>query len=114
NDAGALVEQRIGDLGQSLASLTDQERHDLGLDGVGQSGVVINDASGVTALVQNITNSGLTSVIYNTASRPDLRQQIDVTITLPNFDAMQKAVNDDLIGLHLHDDIGAALAAAGG
>ncbi|MGE3303035.1 MAG: hypothetical protein AB7M12_07950 [Hyphomonadaceae bacterium] len=111
---GASVQQTIGALGRSLDALTPAERQALGLDGVDGHGVVIADASGVTALVQNIANGGLQSIILNSASGRDLSQQVDVTITLPGFEAMQRLIGDELVGLHLHDDIARVLTGLGG
>ncbi|MEJ0061071.1 MAG: hypothetical protein WDM79_16505 [Terricaulis sp.] len=106
SEAGILVEETFGNLGQTLESLTPEERSALGLDAfAGAGGVVINDETGVTALVHNVTEGALQNVILNTASGRNLSQAVDVTITLPGFEAVQGMLSDELLGLRLDADL---------
>jgi hypothetical protein len=73
--------------------------------------VVIRDASGVTALVQGLSQSGLQNLILNTASGRDLRQEIELTITLPGFAAVQEMIGQELLGMRIGDDLNAMLVA---
>lgn len=112
-DAGQFVEQTIGEVGQSIDALTPGQRAELGLAGLENGGgVVINGADGVTALVHNVTTGALQNIIVNTAAGRDLRQDIDLTLTLPGFEAMQDALLLERIGIRLDADLNNALIGA--
>jgi len=105
-DTGQLVSQTIGAIGQSLDQLTPALRAELGIDGLaGANGVVISDADGVTALVHNVTEGALQNIILNTAAGRDLRQDVDVTLTLPGFEAVQASMLLERIGIRLDEDM---------
>lgn len=112
-DTGKLMEQTIGAIGQSLDTLTPEQRSQLGIDALGNaSGVVINDSDGVTALVHNVTNGTLQNIILNTASGHDLRQEVNLTLTLPGFEHVQAGLLLERIDIRLHEDLrGAGLGA---
>lgn len=103
-DAGAMVDQTIGAIGENLNDMTPEQRASLGLEGY-TGGVVIEDAAGVTALVHNVTNGALQNIIINEASGRDLRQDIAVTLTLPNFEAMQGQFALQQLGLNIDRDL---------
>jgi len=110
-DNGLLIDHQLGELGQALSALSDADRAELGLAHVnGSSGVVIRDASGVTALVQGLSQSGLQNLIFNTASGRDLRQEIELTITLPGFSSVQEMIGQELLGMRIGDDLNAMIA----
>lgn len=105
-DAGAIVEQTMADVGQRLEDLSPEQREALGVDGLqGASGIVINDESGMTALVHNIAEGALQNIIINSATGRDLKQDIDVTLTLPGFDAIQDSLVLERFGMRLADDL---------
>lgn len=105
-DTGQMVSDTIGAIGQSLSDLTPEQRAALAIDGLeGANGVVINDAEGVTALVHNITDGALQNIIVNTATGRDLRQEVDLTLTLPGFEAIQQDLLLERIGLRLDADM---------
>lgn len=106
NDAGAMVEQTVGAVGQSIADMTDEQLAALGLSGLaGTSGVVISDDAGVTALAHNIADGAIQNIIVNNASGRDLGQDFDVAVELPGFDAIQDSFKSELFGIHLVDEI---------
>ncbi|HRP12603.1 MAG TPA: hypothetical protein PLK37_16380, partial [Terricaulis sp.] len=106
SDNSQLVEQTIGALGQSLDALSPEQRAQLGLSGLGDAGgVVIADADGVTALVHNVTDGALQNIIVNTATGRSLSQEVDVTLTLPGFEAVQGALLLERIGIRLDEDM---------
>jgi hypothetical protein len=110
-DAGAVVNQIIGSVGQSIDSLPPHARTILGIEGVDSAnGVVIADADGVTALMHNITDGALQNIIVNNANGRDLRQNINVTLTLPNFDAMQSRFDLERLGFQINADMQNVLA----
>lgn len=105
-DAGAVVESTIGALGRQLSTMSEPERAELGLGGLdGLGGVLVSDAAGVTAMVHNLTNGALQNIIINDASGRDLRQEIDVTLTLPGFEVVQAGLILERIGLRLDQDL---------
>jgi hypothetical protein len=105
-DAGAVVEETVGSVGQNIDDLTDEARAALGIDGLeGANGIVIDDEAGITALVHNVTNGALQGIIINNATGRDLRQDIDITLTAPGFDLVQSALITELVGIRLDDDL---------
>jgi hypothetical protein len=105
-DMGAVIQETLSGAGQSLRELTPEARDALGVGDLDDAnGVVINDQAGVTALIHNITDGALQNIIINSASDRDLRQEIDVTLTLPGFDAIQDALTLERFGMHLTDDM---------
>ena len=105
-DVGAFVEQTVGNVGQNIANMSPEQLTAMGLDGLGNvGGVVIDDESGVTALVHNITEGSLQNIIINNATGRDLAQEIDVTLTLPGFELVQNALAVEMFGIHLSDDM---------
>lgn len=107
-DAGALVTEAIGSLGQRIEAMTPEQRAALGLEGL-TGGVVIDDADGVTALAHNISKGSLQNIIVNSASGRDLTQTVDVTITLPSFEMVQQAFDVERFGLRVDADFRHAL-----
>jgi hypothetical protein len=106
-DAGTVVDQTMGSIGQDITEMTPQQRASLGLDGL-TGGVAIDDAEGVTALVHNVTDGALQNIIINNADGRHLRQDIAVTLALPNFEAMQQVLALQQLGLHIDRDLRAA------
>jgi hypothetical protein len=112
-DAGAVVQETLGNLGQTIDSLTPEQRAQLGIGDV-TGGVVIADGSGVTALVHNVTEGALQNVILNTASGRDISQHVDVTLTLPGFEDVQKQLGTELFGMRINEDFAHMAATAPG
>ncbi len=113
-DSGAVVQRTYGSLGQRIEDLPASARSVLGIEGLEDAGgVVILDSDGVTALMHNITDGALQNIIVNNANGRNLRQEVDVTLTLPNFEAMQGMFDIQRLGLKLDGDLTAALGAAG-
>jgi len=114
-DVGAIVEETVGELGQDLASMTPEQLTALGLDGLETaSGVVIEDEAGVTALVHNVADGALQNIIINSATGRDLSQHVDVTLELPGFEAIQRSLLVESLGIRLSDDMTPFLADPGG
>jgi len=106
SDAGQTVQQEIGNAGQQIQNLTPDALNALGLKGVaGSTGVVINDANGVTALIHNVTDGALQNIIVNSASNRDLRQDIDITLVMPGFTPAQDAIGLQQFGMRLNSDM---------
>lgn len=105
-DVGAMVSQTIGAAGQNIADLTQQQRDALGIGDLDNAGgVVITDASGVTALVHNVADGALQNILINSATGRDITQDVDVTLSLPGFELIQNALELERFGLHLNQDM---------
>jgi hypothetical protein len=105
-DAGAIVDQTMSNIGQNIDDMSPEAREALGLDGLdGGGGVVIQDEQGVTAFVHNVTESSLQNIIVNSATGHDLGQDIDVTLTLPGFEAIQGSLLLERFGLRIDEDL---------
>jgi hypothetical protein len=113
-DAGAVVEQTMADVGESLSEMSPEELEALGLNGLeGAGGVVIDDEDGLTALVHNVADGALQNIIVNTATGRDVTQDIDVTLTLPGFDFIQSSLILERFGMRLEDDLRGVLVGWG-
>jgi len=105
-DAGTIVDQTIANVGENIQDMTEDQRNALGLGGLDNAaGVVIQDESGVTALVHNVTNGALQNIIVNTATGRDLAQNIDVTLDLPGFEAIQNSLTTELFAMRTIADL---------
>jgi len=105
-DTGALVQQTLNAVGQSLADLDPEELAELGIeDSDNAAGVVIESESGVTAFVHNIADGALQNILINTATGQDIEQNIDVTLTLPGFEYIQSQLALETFGLRIADDL---------
>src|SRR5262249_9361252 len=110
-DAGAFTTQTVGSLGQSLSSLTPEQRNNLGLSGLaGMEGVVIADDSGVTALVHNVSDGSLQNILVNNASGRDLTQTVNLTLDLKDFQATQSMLDLQHLGMRIDADMRDQLA----
>ena len=111
-DVGAMVDQTIGDAGENIADMTPAQRAALGIGDLGGAGgVVIADASGVTALIQNVANGSLQNIVINGATGRDISQNVDVTLTLPGFETIQNSLQVDQMALRINEDMTAAMLA---
>ena len=105
-DAGSIVEQTMQNAGQTLGSLTSEQLAALGLAAFeGMSGIVINGEGGITAFVHNITDGTLQNILVNTASGQDIEQDVDITLTLPGFEAIQNGFAMERFGMLIGDDL---------
>ena len=106
-DAGAIVNQTIADVGSSIDDMSDEQLDALGLGGLGEdaAGIVIEDESGVTALVHNVTEGALQNIIVNSATGRDITQDIDITLDLPGFEFIQGELTVEHFGFRLQDDM---------
>lgn len=114
-DMGQFVEQTVGEIGQRIDALSPEQRAELGVSEMENAGgVVISDADGVTALVHNVTEGALQNIILNTATGRDLRQEVDVTLELPGFEAIQDSLILERFGIRIDDDMRSVVFGAGG
>jgi hypothetical protein len=103
--SGALIEQTMSDLGYSFENLTQEQRAQLGLEGVnGAHGLVLEDDTGITALIHNVSADALQNIVVNTASDRDINQEFAVTLVLPGFEAVQADYNLAHFGMSIDRD----------
>jgi hypothetical protein len=62
----------------------------------GQSGVVVGDPTGVTTALHSVTREQILGVIFTTASNQQIRQEINVEVTVANFGRFQDAARSAL------------------
>ncbi|MGH7027299.1 hypothetical protein [Brevundimonas sp.] len=71
----------------------------------GSSGLVLTDANGSTALIHNVMNGQLQNMVLNAANNRDIHQDMQVMLTLPNFDAMQRDFSLSRLGSQISGDL---------
>ena len=76
------------------------------------SGLLLSDSSGVTALAHNLQGGNIQNLILNTASGRDLRQEIEITLSLPDLPSMQRSYGIDRLGSQIGQDMNAATLGA--
>lgn len=108
SEAGAVIERSYGQVGQPLNELANDAQSQLNLPGLstGGSGIVLSDGQGATALIHRVIDGAFQNFVINDASGRDIRQEIELTITLPGFEASQDIINLDRLGLRIGDEIG--------
>jgi hypothetical protein len=105
-DAGAIVDQTMANVGVTLSEMPDEAKQALGLGGMENAGgLVIQDEAGVTAIVHNVAESSIQNIIINSATGRDIVQDIDVTLELPGFEAIQSALTTERFGIYITDDM---------
>ena len=57
----------------------------------GQVGVVVEDPSGLTTAIHSVTQEQILGAIFTTASNQQIRQEINVQVTIANFGRFQDA-----------------------
>jgi len=58
--------------------------------------------------VHHVADGSLLNIVTNTDSDRLIRQETDITLTLPGFEQVQANMAKDLFGLHLGDDVATA------
>lgn len=70
-----------------------------GLDGA--QGVTLNDRKGVTSVLHQATRERITSFVVNSASGRDIRQDLDISVTVRKFVEFQKATRQAIMNSRL-------------
>lgn len=78
----------------------------------GADGVVVAGDGGTTTLVHNIAPGQLQNLILNSASNRSLRQEIEVSLTLPDLAAMQRGFSLQQFTGRIGGEMGLATARA--
>lgn len=76
----------------------------------GGAGLEIRDATGVTTVSNGLLSGQLRSVITNTGNDRDVRQNVDVQLTLPGFDMIQRNIDVARLASSLNAEVGLALS----
>ena len=93
---GALVEDMSALVGGPLPEF----------DGFGLS---ITDASGTTLVGHRLLAGELQGFIINTGDNRNIRQEMDVTLTLPGFELTQRDMMTDRLGFRIDMDVAGGL-----
>ena len=80
------------------------------IDGFGLS---ITDASGTTIVGHRLLEGEIQGFILNSADNRDVRQDLDVTLTLPGFEATQRDMMTGRLGFRINTDMADALTRSG-
>lgn len=105
-DAGAILRQTLLANGESLSSLTSDQRAALGLNGFsGLDGVVIQGQGGGTAFIHNAATGTLQNIVVNTADGREITQTIDISLQLPGFDLVQQSMMLEHFGMQISEDL---------
>jgi len=69
-------------------------------------GVAINDSNGFSAALHRITQNQILGVIVNAADGRNLRQELDIEITVANFGGFQQSIRSAIMNGRLVNGIG--------
>jgi hypothetical protein len=105
---GAVATHVVGDPYSVAAQAAQQAATKLSA-----GGLAVTDKSGATQIFQGAEGNSLRNLVVTSASNTDFLQDIQVTITLPGFEAMQGGFQLDQIGIRLGAEVGDLLASAG-
>ena len=72
-------------------------------------GLSIMDATGVTLVGHRLLDGELQGFIINTGDNRNIRQELDVTLTLPGFEAIQRDMVTDRLGFRIDMDVADSL-----
>jgi hypothetical protein len=75
-------------------------------------GLSITDATGTTLVGHRLLDGELQGFIINTGDNRDIRQEMDITLTLPGFDAIQRDMLTDRLGFRINADVADGLVRA--
>ena len=64
----------------------------------GKTGVVVDDPTGITTALHSVTREQILGVVLTTASNQQIRQEINVEVTVANFGRFQEAARSALFG----------------
>ena len=76
------------------------------------SGLFVPGANGGTAVLHDLGDGRIASVIANTADNRDIRQETVINLSIPDFAAYQTDVATQQAQLRIHDTVGRALETA--
>lgn len=82
---------------------------DLGAISGGNALVLAGENGGGTAILHNISETGLSNILLNTANNQDIRIETDITLVMPGLEAFQRDILSQNLQLDLFDAIGNAL-----
>ncbi|MFC3077619.1 hypothetical protein ACFODL_05915 [Phenylobacterium terrae] len=78
----------------------------------GNAMVLAGEDGGGTAILHNISETGLSNILLNTANNQDIRIETDITLVMPGLEAFQQDILSQNLQLDLFDAIGNALTNA--
>jgi len=84
------------------------------LAGIGGIGLDLSDATGTTLVGHRLVDGQIQGFIVNSGNNRDIGQDIQVNLTLPGFDMVQKNMLAGQLGMRIDMDMAAGLVGANG
>ncbi len=78
----------------------------------GWRGIVSPGDGGATAALHDLSQNSISSLIVNTASNRNIRQETEITLNIPEFADLQSGIMAEQAGLRMQDAVGAAITNA--
>jgi hypothetical protein len=85
---------------QDLSTLTSAA-----LPGTGGWGLDLSDASGMTLVGHRLLDGELQGFILNSGDNRSIHQSLEITLTLPGFDSVQRSILDGRLGMAIGMDV---------
>lgn len=85
----------------------------MALPGLNGFGLDLSDASGTTLVGHRLLDGELQGFIINSGDNRNIRQDLEISLTLPGFDQVQRNMLDARLGMHIGLDMADGLMRAG-
>ncbi len=82
------------------------------LGGAPGTGLYVPGVNGGTVVLHGLDSNQISGLIFNTADNRDIRQEVNVTLNVPDLTQFQKDVVGQQLDMRLQDTIGRALEGA--
>lgn len=84
------------------------------LPGLNGWGLDLSDASGMTLVGHRLMGGELQGFILNAGDNRNISQDMEITLTLPGFDAIQRDILTDRLGMRIDMDMAQGLISSSG
>lgn len=91
------------------ADLSDAAGAGIHIDGAPGTGLFLPGDNGGTVVLHGLDSDQISGLIFNTADNRDIRQEVNVTLNVPDLTQFQKDVAGQQLDLRLQETIGRAL-----
>lgn len=89
--------------------LSDAAGAGIHIDGAPGTGLFLPGDNGGTVVLHGLDSDQISGLIFNTADNRDIRQEVNVTLNVPDLTQFQKDVAGQQLDLRLQETIGRAL-----
>jgi hypothetical protein len=105
--AGPAVTQTAGAIAGALP-LSDAAAAGINLGSISGQGVLAPGNGGYTAIIQNLTQNQILSLIVNSASNQTILQNTAITLTIPNLAALKASATNAQVSFGLQNALAAS------